>query len=178
MTFDLNEMALHEDEVLARRLNLRGDDSQTTELDLGIDVSEDPFFGLSRDTNEYNEMWNAAESALWRMPETARTRENDEPGTGNQKRVRFHEEMDFRSPSRSDSEDPNEAFPDLFAVAADDPIIKQQIALGMKHDYGIQEDEVNDAESFYDFDEDEKLAFEIDEESDSAGDLSGNDCML
>ena len=176
MTIDMNEMALDEDEALARRLSLHGSDSQNDEFSLAINMNEDPFYGFSKDENTYKDMWNEAESALWRMPETVRDRENSDPSATTQKRVRFEEAL-LGSPTRSDSEDPNEAFPDLFA-ALDDPMVKQRIALRMGENIDLQQNEFAYAESFYDFeDEDEKLAFEVDEESDSDDEMSSYNCM-
>lgn len=175
VAFDMNDMTLQEDEALARRLSLQGSDSQNDEFGLVIDMNEDPFYGFPKDDSIYADMWNEAESALWRMPETIRGREGSDPSTTTQKRVRF-EETFSRSSSKSDSEDPGEAFPDLF-TASDDPMVKQKIALGMEHDTGMHD--FPDTDSFYDFeDEDEKLAFEVDEGSDSDDDLSSDDCML
>ena len=175
MMMDMNDMALDEDEALARRLSLQGTDGQTDEFGFAVNMNEDPFYGFSKNDNVYNDMWNEAESALWRMPQPARARESSDPASTTQKRVRF-EEIHSRDSSRSDSEDPNESFPDIFA-ASDDPVVKQRIAFGLEQDDGFLQNDFADAESFYDFeDEDEKLAFEVDEESDSEDDLSSYDC--
>ena len=175
MTNDMNDMALHEDEALARRLSLQGTDSQVDGFNFEIDMNEDPFCGLARNDNLYDDMWKEAESAIWRMPDSIRSRETSDPSSTTQKRVRF-EATPARSSSMSGSDDANEAFPDLF-TAADDPTVKQRIALGLDVDFNVRPNDLNDNESFYDFeDEDERLAFELDEASDSDEDLSSDDC--
>ena len=176
VTFDMNGMALHEDEALARRLSLHGSDSQNDEFGFPINLDIDPFEGLAKDDNKYEDMCYEAESALWRMPETVRSREGSDPAATLQKRVRFEDVFSTGS-SRSNSEDANDAFPDLF-TALDDPGVMQSIALGMEQDSSLHHADFGDAESFFDFeDEDEKLAFEVDEESDSDDDRSSYDCM-
>lgn len=175
MLNDMNDMALN-DEALAIELSLQSADSQTAGRNFEIDMNDDPFFGLAQQEHLYQDMLREAESKVWRMPDTVRTREASDPSSTTQKRVRF-EETEFKSPSLSGSDDANEAFPDLFADA-DDPLVKQQIALGAEADLGMLQHDFADADSFYDFeDEDEKLAFEVDEESDSDDDRSSYDCM-
>ena len=175
VTNDMSEMAIHEEEALARRLSLQANDSQVDEFGFEINMNEDPFFGLAKNDNLYADMWNEAESALWRMPETVRTREQSDPSSTTQKRVRFFE-PDSRESSSSGTEDPNESYPDLFA-ASDDPLVKQRIALNLEQDIAVNGKDFADADSFYDFaDEDEKLAFQLDEQSDSEDDMSSYDC--
>ncbi|KAK3724176.1 hypothetical protein LTR37_001301 [Vermiconidia calcicola] len=173
MTTDMNEMAIHEDEALARRLSLQSSESQTDGPFAPVfDMDQDPFFGLSKDADEYTQMWNDAETALWRMPDTVR--DTSDPITTNQKRVRF-EETRSRSSSRSESEDPNDTFPDLLD-ASDHAGLKQQFELSAETEYGISYGDFHESESFNDFeDDDEKLAFQIDEASDSADETSSYD---
>jgi len=164
VTTNLDVMALRDDEDTARRLGLMQDDDLFGGVLFPVDMNVDPFGGLSSNADEYRHMWDAAEQTIWRMPDTARSRESSDPISGTQKRVRF-------------DEDPSEAFPDLF-TPADDPVINHQIAIGLFHDTQIQQRDYNDNESFYDFDdEDEELAFQIDEESNSDDDTSSYDCM-
>lgn len=176
MVIDMHGMAIDDDEALARRLSLQPSRSQTDEFGLEINMNEDPFFGLAKDDNLYHDMWNEAESAIWRMPDTVRHRQNGD-SNGTQKRVRF-EETQSRDSSITSSEDPNEAFPDLF-TASDDPTVKQRLALALDQDVDFPQDGFDDAESFYDFeDDDEQFAFEVDENSDSENDSSSYDCMF
>ena len=175
MTMDMDGMGIDDDEALARRWSLQPSRSQFDEFGFEVNMNEDPFFGLAKDDNLYNDMWTEADSELWRMPDTVRHRKNSDTGT--QKRVRF-EETHSRDTSITSSEDPNEAFPDLFA-ASDDPAVKQRLALVLKQDLESSQKIPDDAESFYDFeDDDEKLAFELDENSDSDYDSSSYDCMF
>ena len=174
MTNDMNFMALDEEQDLARRLSLQGSDSQTDEFGFPIDMNEDPFHGYGIAGATYQTLWVEAETSLF--PSMARSRESSDPASATQKRVRF-EEILVDSASGSDSEDPNDAFPDLLD-ASELPNLKQRIALGLELGEGLNGNGFNDTESFYDFDdEDERLAFEIDEEeSDSDEDLSSSDC--
>lgn len=173
VTLDLSDMAIDDDAALAGQLNVNMRNF-ADDLMLQIDMNDDPFLGLGQEDNLYHDMWNEAESAIWRMPETARTRDDGDSHL-TQKRVRF-EEMEVAASSSSDSEDPNDVFPDLF-TPQDDARVKQHFALGLEQDLDLPNG-FNDTESFYDFeDEDEKLAFEVDEESDSEYDSSAYDCM-
>lgn len=178
---DLDQMGLFDDnvdndEALARRLNLFAGDSQVDDFSFGVDMNQDPFCGLPQDASGYLEMYDEAESAMWRMPEQIREGDSSNPSSATVKRVRFKETAS-RSPSMSESEDPNEAFPDLFA-SSDNPTVKQRIARGLLDDAGFHMTNPGDTESCYDFeDEDEKLAFAIDEESDSDDDSDSYDCM-
>ena len=175
MTSDMTLMALDEEEALARRLSLQGSDSQTDDFGYPINMDEDPFRGFQKDGDTYRSLWEEAETALWRMPETTRSRESSDPASANQKRVRF-QEIEVDSSSGSDSEDPNEIYPDLLD-AAEVPNLEHIIALGLAFDAKVDQNGFNDAESFYDFeDEDERLALQVDEESDSDEDLSSSDC--
>lgn len=175
ITNDMTFMALDEEQALARRLSLQGSDSQTDESGLPINLDNDPFYGFGTGNNMYQDMLEEAEGGLWGMPDTFRIRESSDPASATQKRVRF-EEVQVDSSSGSDSEDPNDAYPDLLD-AADVPGLKQRIALGLKLDESVGRTDFNDAESFYDFeDEDERRAFQIDEESDSGEDMSSSDC--
>jgi hypothetical protein len=173
MTNDMNLMALDEEQDLARRLSLQGSDSQTDEFGFPIDMNADPFYGFRVEGATYKDLWVEAETTLF--PSMARSRESSDPASTTQKRVRF-EEIQVDSSSGSDSEDPNDAYPDLLD-ASEVPNLKQRIALGLELNAGLDRNGFNDAESFYDFeDEDERRAFEIDEESDSDEDLSSYEC--
>lgn len=173
----MNGMAINEEQALDRDLDLEGLQDLTWDHLLEVDMDEDPFFGLPKDDTLYNDMWKEAESELWRMPEDVQTHKNSDTPNATQKRVRF-EDLQSRSSSISSSEDPNEAFPDLFA-AADDPLVTQHLELFMQQDASLLRNGVDDSESFYDFeDEDEKFAFLVDEESDSDDEISSSDCML
>ena len=138
-------------------------------------MNEDPFLGLMKHGHLYNDLWNEAESAIWRMPETIRQHQGGDANGTTQKRVRF-EETQSRDTSIASSEDPNDAFPDLFA-ASDDPAVKERLALAVDQEIDFPQN-YDDAESVYDFeDDDEKFAFEVDENSDSEYDSSSYDCM-
>ena len=174
MTHDMNFMVLDEAEDFARRLSLQGSDSQTDEFGFPIDMNEDPFHGFNIENESYHDLWDQAETSFFGA--MAGSRESSDPASATQKRVRF-EEIQVDSSNGSDSEDPNEAFPDLLD-ASEVPGLKRRIALGLELTAGLDRNGFNDAESFYDFeDEDERRAFEIDEESDSDEDLSSSDCM-
>ena len=177
MANDLNDLDLQEDTAIARHWN-----SQSIGNIFGIDevnMDEDPFFGLQNDDSLYKDMLDDAEFAIWRMPDSLRDREDSNPSSATQKRVRFEEEQSGRSSlaSSDGTEDPGEAFPDLFA-AADDPAVKHQLSLSHEQDVASQQHDLVDTESFYDFeDEDEKLAFQLEEGSDSDDDMSSYHCM-
>jgi hypothetical protein len=140
-------------------------------------MNEDPFYGFPTQGDEYQQMWGAAESSIWRMPETVRNSEAGDLTSTTQKRVRF-EETHYSSPSGSEDEDPNDAFPDLF-TPADDPSVSQSLSHDIYHGFVFPERDYGDNESFYDFeDEDEKLAFEIDEQSDSSENSADYNCTF
>ena len=175
MTNDMTLMALDEDKALARRLSLQLPGSQIDDFGFPINMDEDPFHGLPKDDENYRNLWSQAETALWRMPEMTGSREGSDPASANQKRVRF-QEIEIDSSSGSESEDPNEVYPDLLDAAVV-PNLDQLIAFGLDYDARHDQNGNNDNESFYDFeDEDERLAFQVDEESDSDEDLSSSDC--
>ncbi|KAK5169715.1 uncharacterized protein LTR77_005693 [Saxophila tyrrhenica] len=179
VTRDLDVLGLDDFDMDARSLGLLQSSPALSAMLFApempsIDLNQDPFLGLSQDADEYQQMWGAAESLMWRMPETARSREGSDPASGTQKRVRF-EKTPSSTPSISEDEDPNEAFPDLF-TPADDPIVSQQIAFGVNHDTLLSQGDCNDTDSFYDFDDEEdKLAFQIDEDSNSSDETSTYD---
>lgn len=172
LTENIDTMDLHDiDEADARSLGLLQESNSTSqEDDFFLNQDLDPFFGLSHDTDEYQQMWGAAESAVWRMPETVRSRESSDPTSANQKRVRFeetHETVKSPTPSATEDEDedPNEYFPDLLTPEGN---AVAQAGLNAFLEGMLPAVDLSDNESFYDFeDADEKLAFQIDEESDS-----------
>jgi len=178
MVINLNDMGIDDDgdDVIARHLSMPAPIDHLLDFGLDINMNEDPFYGLANHDNLYRDMWNEAESEIWRMPESIRHRPNID-SNGNQKRVRFEETRSRQSSTTSEEEeDPSDAFPDLFA-ASDNPAVKRRLALAVDQDIDILRNDIDDNESFYDFeDEDERLAFELDEDSDSDGESSDYDC--
>ena len=196
MTAEMDTMFLQDNnDASARRGSLvsDGDLSDTFKLDFDIntdpfaglstndnldfDINTDPFAGLPTHDNVYQELYNEAEDALdyWRSE-----RHNSADSAETKKRVRFlepHETLS-RSSSMSCSEDPNDAFPDLFA-AQDDPMLRSRFAIDVDLDATFQND-YSDAGSCYDFDGDEeRLALEVDEEDNDSGDDSTSfNCMF
>ena len=167
----INEfMELSEQHALARSLGLQTSAPLTDEFGLPINLSSDPFYGVDHNGGTFHNMANEAEIGMWGRP-----RENSNPTSTTQKRVRF-EEAQVEDSSASDSEDPDDAYPDLLDAAAV-PGLKDRIARGLEADARVDPNDVNDAESCFDFDgDDERLAFQIDEESDSDEDMSSYDC--
>lgn len=178
MVVNLNGMGIDDDgdDVIARHLSMPAPIDHLLDFGLDVNMNEDPFYGLANHDNLYRDMWNEAESEIWRMPESIRHRPNID-SNGNQKRVRFEETRSRQSSTTSEEEeDPSDAFPDLFA-ASDNPAVKHRLALAVDQDIDILRNDIDDNESFYDFeDEDERLAFELDEDSDSDGESSDYDC--
>lgn len=169
VTNTMSGMALQDDEALAQRLSLQIDSEG---FGFEVNMNDDPFLGLPQNDMLYNDMLTDAEIDFWRMPDSKLVRGGSDLST-TQKRVRFVETKS-RSSSESTSEDPDEAYPDLFAEA-DDPALAPRLALGGESDMLL---DFPDTDSFYDFeDEDERLAFRVDEESDSDDESSDDDCM-
>ena len=172
-------MALHEEDALVRSLNLQGPGNQLDDFSFDsfeVNILEDPFHGLDQADSFYGSMLTEAEAALFRMPDTFRGRENSDQGNNNQKRVRFEETL-IRESSSDTSEDPEDSFPDLFEAADHPRVVEHMRALKEIDASGLQQSEAADNESCYDFDGDaERLAFEVDEESDSEEEGSGYDC--
>lgn len=184
----MNEMSLKEDAALARRLSQQSQTSQPADdLDLDLDMNQDPFNGASFMAESQLEMWDEAEGlfdgdlAQWRNPDSATntlglmdilSREESTPSNTNQKKVRFEETASSRSSSMSSEDDPRDAYPDLFD-SQDDLAARQRAMLA-----GVDIDAIQDGESVYDFDfedEYEKQAFEIDGQSDSDEESSDSD---
>lgn len=179
MTFEMDLMDLEGAENAALGLGLlQAPADHSNDLDLSIDFGQDPFQGLPVFGTEYTNMAATAESALWRMPDSMRTREGSDPMSANPKRVRFEEVREpsrSATPSGSEDEDPSEAFPDLFMP--EDSLARQSL-FGLVADDVFSPEDADDNESFYDFgDEHENLAFQIDEESDSDSDGTAYECM-
>ena len=178
MSADLVMMDLRGAEQDAYGLGLLDTPAELNDdFDSTVNMNEDPFQGHSLLGDEYQHMWGTAESALWRMPETVR--ESSDPTSATQKRVRFEEvrePTESASPTDSEDEDPNDAFPDL--LAHDERDVANSGLLGMMVDDVFMPHDLDDTDSVYDFDgDDEKLAFQIDEESDSDSDESSYHCM-
>ncbi|KAI6887881.1 hypothetical protein KC360_g373 [Hortaea werneckii] len=181
MTSDMDTMYLRDDDDLLRDLGLADNASQPGSFgpfDLDVDMNADPFAGHGFGDSQYQELYNDAENALsgWRTE-----RNNSEDSMEMKKKVRFQEPHEVRSRSSSlssiDDQDPNDAFPDLFD-AHDDPSLRANFGLDQDVDAGFQND-YDDTGSCYDFDgDDERLALEIDEESDTddaSSDLDSED---
>ncbi len=180
MTTGLDDMNLRSEGDANELSFLSEPFNESTDFSFAVNMNEDPFYGFDREGDEYQEMWGVAESTMWRMPETVLGRDNL-PANGAQKRVRF-EETGPGSPSPSTSEDedddPNDVFPDLF-TAADDPTLNQAMLSQDLYADMLFAQEHADNESVYDFeDEHERLAFQIDEESDSSDDSDSYSCTL
>lgn len=175
-TAGVSEMNVQEDEALARRLSLDSAGSGPSDLDLVFNQDMDPWGGLTPLDEPYMELWNIAESGLWRMPEITRSSENSEQSNGTQKRVRFEDQTAASSSSSSDdSEDEDDIFPDLF-LAQDqlDPLYLHAIDNELDEDFHV--DDASDAGSFWDFDADERIALAADEEDGSSDSSSSADC--
>lgn len=171
-----DEFELKVERRLARHLGLHDSESLTDEFGMPINLDADPFHGFARDDSMYSNMMAEAEEGVWGMPKTFRSRESSDPVSATQKRVRFEEvEIDVDDSSGSDSEDPNDAYPDLLD-AADVPGLKSMIAQHAELDARFDPNDFSDAESVYDFEADERLAIQLDEESDSDDAMSSDEC--
>nr|POF04217.1 hypothetical protein CFP56_21972 [Quercus suber] len=137
-----------------------------------LDLNEDPFAGLPPNDSLYREMWEVAESSMWRKQDPAQARESSAESASNKKRVRFEETKaeDARSRRSSSSseedQDPGEAFPDLFTALEEDASARHNVIVG--ESFGI---DFGDTESYYDYEEDERLALDNDD-NDSSSDGS------
>lgn len=182
VTNELSRMSVVEEESLARRLSLQSENSMDDDGDFGdLDFTQDPFGGLPSNDQHYQDLVEDAEGyfdsdlASWRIPDL-----NHETlsASTNQKKVRFEETTFSRSRTSSlssEEEDPRDAFPDLLNGSSSEQMSRSNILMGQMDDYAMQVDN----ESVYDFDlEDpyEKMAFEIDGQSDSDSE-STDDCM-
>lgn len=182
MSHEMTSLTLAEDAALARRLSLQSDDSSLEQLDF----NQDPFGGLGHTDSLYQDLMDDAEEdfdgdlASWRIPaipDYPASRQNSVQSNGNEKRVRFAETAtSSRSSSMSsEEEDPRDTFPDLFD-GGDDHMTRSQFLMDI--DSAIEDDN----ESVYDYefaDQYEKVAFDIDRESDDDADEDemSSDCM-
>lgn len=170
VTADMGTMFLQDDAASARQLGLASNDV-FEEVFGPLDMNEDPFHGLPTHDDLYQDLHAEAETALALWRQTRRHNSADSAET--KKRVRFAEpqETPSSSSSMSSSEDPSDAFPDLFADR-DDATLKSRYAVDVDTDASFRQD-YSDAGSCYDFDGDEeRLALEIDDEDSDTEDGS------
>ncbi|KAK1820682.1 hypothetical protein LTR12_004846 [Friedmanniomyces endolithicus] len=173
MTDGMDTMFLQRDEAFARRLGLQVGQSQPDGLGFSVNLDDDPFVGLQFDDSLYQEMYDDAEKALGM-------------GIGNEDQcnlqsregsaaLRFQEphKTPSRQSSMSNSDDPNDLYPDLFD-AQDDPALRQRFGLDVDLDANFRMD-YSDAGSCYDFDGDEeRMALAIDDEESDSDDPAGD----
>ncbi|KAK1061450.1 hypothetical protein LTR74_011077 [Friedmanniomyces endolithicus] len=176
MTDGMDTMFLQRDEAFARRLGLQVGQSQPDGLGFCVNLDDDPFVGLQFDDSLYQEMYDDAEKALGMGlgAEDERNPQSREGSAGTKKRVRFQEphETPSRQSSMSNSDDPNDMYPDLFD-AQDDPALRQRFGLDVDLDTNFRMD-YSDAGSCYDFDGDEeRMALAIDDEESDSDDPAG-----
>ncbi|KAK0288748.1 hypothetical protein LTR35_003147 [Friedmanniomyces endolithicus] len=176
MTDGMDTMFLQGDEAFARRLGLQVGPSQQDDLGFSVNLDDDPFVGLQFDDSLYQEMYDDAEKALGMGvgDEDERNPQSREGSAGTKKRVRFQEphETPSHQSSMSNSDDPNDMYPDLFD-AQDDPALRQRFGLDVDLDANFRMD-YSDAGSCYDFDGDEeRMALAIDDEDSDSDDPAG-----
>ncbi|KAK0281819.1 hypothetical protein LTR35_002996 [Friedmanniomyces endolithicus] len=177
MTDGMDTMFLQRDEAFARRLGLQVGQSQPDGLGFSVNLDDDPFVGLQFDDSLYQEMYDDAEKALGMGigDEDQCNLQSREGSAGTKKRVRFQEphETPSRQSSMSNSDDPNDLYPDLFD-AQDDPALRQRFGLDVDLDANFRMD-YSDAGSCYDFDGDEeRMALAIDDEESDSDDPAGD----
>nr|XP_023900346.1 uncharacterized protein LOC112012196 [Quercus suber] len=142
-----------------------------------LDLNEDPFAGLPPNDSLYQEMWEVAESSMWRKQDPVQTREGSAESNSNKKRVRFEETKTEDARSRQSSlsseedQDPNEVFPDLFTALEEDAAARHNNVTAGEN-FGI---EFGDAESYYDYDEDDRLAVDDDDDENSSDGSSASE---
>ncbi|GAB7361986.1 hypothetical protein MBLNU230_g2022t1 [Neophaeotheca triangularis] len=165
------------------------------EDDAELDYTEDPFGGIDANTAMEMFPYDKHEDPLglgqglgmaefsfedqlddWRRDDFDQERRESQQSAGMPKRVRFEDDVFSRSSSFSNNsdddeeQDPNDAFPDLF-MSQDDPLMQQRLAMVDQEDAAADRefnaDNNSDAGSYWDFDDEDKMAFEMDQESES-----------
>lgn len=180
------------------------DDEQDEDVEL--DYTEDPFGGLDANTAMEMFPYDKEEDPLglargldmnnfsftdqlddWRRDDFDTERRESQQSATMPKRVRFEDDVfTTRSSSFSDGsddeQDPNDAFPDLF-MSQDDPLMQQRLAMVEQEDAAADRDfnadNHSDAGSYWDFDDEERMALQMDQESgsdDSSSSSSDDGC--
>lgn len=162
----------------SRRYSMDSEDPFTLP---NFNMNEDPFQGAAFMDETWGSLWETAELGIWRKPGA----DNEMPAarSARQKRVRFQDSSSalVRVPSQSSSEsseddEDEQQFPDIFMDQAD-PKIQQLLAHDSETEWNGLSTNGSDVESVYDFEDDaDRVAFELDEDSDSSNADVSSEC--